>query len=141
MIFVLRFPEEESINNFILPRMTLQPLLENAYIHGISKFEQGGIIEVKVKKETNSLCITVSNTGDEIPPEKVQLILSRKYKKDKTKEKQSHTTGIGMDNVINRLRLFYKKEDVMDITYREGRTNVILKLPLRNKLGKEKEHV
>lgn len=141
--FHLEVPEDESVSNFILPRMTLQPLLENAYIHGISKFEQGGIIEVKVWKETNSLYIKVSNTGDEIPPEKVKLILSRKYKKDKNKEKekQGHTTGIGMDNVINRLRLFYKKEDVMDITYREGRTNVILKLPLKNKQGKEKEHV
>lgn len=139
--FRLEVPEDEGVNNFILPRMTLQPLLENAYIHGISKFEQGGVIEVKVRKEANTLFITVSNTGDEIPPEKVQLILSRRYKKEKAKEKQGHTTGIGMDNVLNRLRLFYKKEDVMDITYSEGRTNVILKLPLKNKNGKDKEHV
>lgn len=131
--FRLSVPEEEEIRDYILPRMTLQPLVENAYIHGISKFEDGGIIEVSVKQEVNNILITISNTGDEIPKETVKLILSRKYRKDKTKEKKGHTTGIGIDNVLNRLRLFYKKTDVMDITYSEGKTNFILKLPVKNK--------
>lgn len=131
--FRLKVPEEEPVSNFILPRMTLQPLVENAYIHGISKSEQGGIIEVTVKKEIHYLYITISNTGEEIPYDTVKLILSRKYKKDRTRDKAGHTTGIGIDNVLNRLRLFYKKEDVMNITYTGGRTNFILKLPLKNK--------
>ncbi len=131
--FRLNVPEDDDITNFILPRMTLQPLVENAYIHGISKFEQGGIIEVTVKKETYNMYITISNTGEEIPRDTVRLILNRKYKKDKTQEKKGHTTGIGIDNVLNRLRLFYKKEDVMNITYTDGRTNFILKLPVKNK--------
>lgn len=134
--FRLNVPEDDDIRNFILPRMTLQPLVENAYIHGISKYEQGGIIEVTVRKETHHIYITISNTGEEIPPDMVKLILSRKYKKDKSQEKKGHTTGIGIDNVLNRLRLFYKKEDVMNITYYNGRTNFILKLPLKNKNAK-----
>ena len=134
--FKLKVPEEEEIRDFILPRMTLQPLVENAYIHGISKFEQGGTIEVTVRKEVHNLYITISNTGDEIPSTTVMLILSRKYKKDKTKEMKGHTTGIGIDNVLNRLRLFYKKEDVMDITYTNGKTNFILKLPIKYKVNR-----
>jgi sensor histidine kinase YesM len=134
--FRLDVPEDEEVMDFILPRMTLQPLVENAYIHGIGKSEQGGIIEVTVKKEPHNLYITVSNTGEEIPADMVRLILSRKYKKEKSREKKGHTTGIGIDNVLNRLRLFYKKEDVMDITYTNGRTNFILKLPVKNKIAK-----
>jgi signal transduction histidine kinase len=75
------------------------------------------------------LHITISNTGDEIPEETVRLILSRKYKKKNNQEKKGHTTGIGIDNVLNRLRLFYEQKNVMDITYTGGRTNVILMLP------------
>ncbi len=131
--FQLNRPEGEDIDNFILPRMTLQPLVENAYIHGISKSEQGGVIEVSVRKEVHNLYITISNTGEEIPHETVKLILNRKYKKEKNQEKRGHTTGIGIDNVLNRLRLFYKKQDVMNITYSNGRTNFILKLPIKNK--------
>ena len=131
--FQLNKPEGEDIDNFILPRMTLQPLVENAYIHGISKSEHGGVIEVSVRKEVHNLYITISNTGEEIPHETVKLILNRKYKKEKNQEKRGHTTGIGIDNVLNRLRLFYKKQDVMNITYSNGRTNFILKLPIKNK--------
>ena len=134
--FNLTVPEEEEIREFILPRMTLQPLVENAYIHGISKFEQGGTIEVSVKKEGHSIYITIANTGNEIPNDIVKLILNRKYKKEKTKEKMGHTTGIGIDNVLNRLRLFYKKEDVMEIAYKDGKTNFILKLPIKSKVNR-----
>jgi sensor histidine kinase YesM len=127
--FRLDFPEEENIRNFILPRMTLQPLVENAYIHGVGKAEEGGSIELTVKHMGKKLHITISNTGDEIPEETVRLILSRKYKKKNNQEKRGHTTGIGIDNVLNRLRLFYEEKNVMDITYTGGRTNVILMLP------------
>jgi sensor histidine kinase YesM len=131
--FRLNAPDDEEIRNYILPRMTLQPLVENAYIHGISKSEEGGIIEVTVKKETYNIFITISNTGDEIPKDTIKLILNRKYKKDKTQEKKGHTTGIGIDNVLNRLRLFYQKRDVMSIVCSNGRTNFILKLPIKNR--------
>lgn len=136
--FRLNVSEDEEIQNFLLPRMTLQPLVENAYIHGISKYEDGGIIEVTVKKDTHNIYVTVSNTGEEIPKDTIKLILSRKYKKDRTQEKKGHTTGIGIDNVLNRLRLFYQKRDVMNITYSNGRTNFILKLPLKYKVPKDK---
>ena len=130
--FQLDFPEEEGVRNFILPRMTLQPLMENAYIHGVSKLEGGGIIRLVVKRERKRLYITISNTGEEIPRETVKLILNRKYKKKNNTEKRGHTTGIGIDNVLNRLRLFYEEKDVMDITYTDGMTIVILMLPMHN---------
>jgi sensor histidine kinase YesM len=127
--FRLSVPEEDEIKDFVLPRMTLQPLVENAYIHGVSKYEDGGIIELKVKKDGDRLFIIISNTGDEFPRETIQLILSRKLKVQRPPSQKGHTTGIGLDNVLNRLRLYYEEKDVMDITCVEGRTNVILSLP------------
>lgn len=131
--FRLEIPEEAAINEFILPRMTLQPLVENAYIHGISKAEDGGIIELKFKLEDNIIYISIINTGNEIPEETIKLILSRKYKKEKNTTYKGHTTGIGIDNVLNRLQLFYEEKDVMDIICKDGRTHVILALPYYHK--------
>jgi len=137
--FRLDFPQDEAMRNFILPRMTLQPLIENAYIHGVSKSEEGGIIELKVKYEGSKLFVIISNTGNEIPKDTIQLILSRKYKKKSIKEEKGHTTGIGIDNVLNRLRLFYEEKDVMNITYSNGKTNIILMLPFEDTIESDKE--
>ncbi|QHQ61869.1 HAMP domain-containing protein [Anaerocolumna sedimenticola] len=131
--FRLAEPEDDSIKNFIIPRMTLQPLVENAYIHGVSKFEDGGTIELKTAKDENRLYITISNTGDEFPEETIESILNRKLKAQKETSKKGHTTGIGLDNVLNRLRLFYEENNVMNITCVNGKTNVILSLPLNFK--------
>ena len=46
--------------------------------------------------------------------------------------KKGHTTGIGVNNVINRLRLYYNKKDAVDIKCEDGLTKVIFILP-RNK--------
>jgi sensor histidine kinase YesM len=134
--FSIEFPEDDIIRNFILPRMTLQPLVENAYIHGVSKLEDGGVIEIKVQKKGEKLYVIIANSGDEIPQETIHLILSRKYKKKNVQEKKGHTTGIGIDNVLNRLRLFYEEKDVMDINYDGGKTNVVLILPFKKHLKK-----
>lgn len=130
--FRYEVPQDIDIKEFILPRMTLQPLMENAYIHGISKQEDGGIIELNIHKEDNRLFIIISNTGDEFPKEAIDLILNRKWKDKKTPSKKGHTTGIGMDNVLNRLRLFYEERDVMNIVSEKGLTKVILSLPLKS---------
>jgi two-component system, sensor histidine kinase YesM len=129
--FRYEVPADIEIKEFILPRMTLQPLMENAYIHGISKQEDGGIIELKISKENGRLFIIISNTGDEFPKEAIDLILNRKWKDKKTPSRKGHTTGIGMDNVLNRLRLFYEERDVMNIVSEQGLTKVILSLPFK----------
>lgn len=128
--FILAFPEEEEVRNAELPRMTIQPLIENAYIHGISKFDNGGTIELVIKREEDSIGVRISNTGEGIPEDKIHLILSGKLKRIEENQKKGHTTGIGIDNVLKRLRLFYGRRDVMKISSEDGKTNFILKLPI-----------
>lgn len=131
--FHMDIPEDPEVLEFKMPRMTLQPLTENAYIHGISKLEEGGAIELKVTKEKDRVKIIISNTGDHFPPDAIDRILNKKSKTVKKQEQRGHTTGIGMDNVLKRLRLFYDKKDVMDIVSKDGITKVILLLPINNK--------
>lgn len=133
--FRLNVEDNPYLQGFILPRMTLQPLIENAYIHGVSKFEDGGIIELNVKQVDDNVEILISNTGMGLTDEMIELILSRKIKNRENRMKTGHTTGIGIDNVLKRLRLFYGKKDVMNINCYNNRTNFILTLPL-NKVTK-----
>lgn len=133
--FKLDIEEDEELLNFILPRMTLQPLVENAFIHGGGQDDDGGIIEIKAIKTDESVIISVSNTGSEITPEIIEQILSQIYKKPEDKKYQGHTTGIGIDNVLSRLKLFYKEDNIMDIKCSNGWTRFIMTLPRFNKEG------
>lgn len=138
--FKLDLPEDDELLDFTLPRMTLQPLVENAFIHGAGQSDEGGSIELKVNRSEDNIIISVSNTGSEISPETINQILSQRYKKPKDKNKQGHTTGIGIDNVLSRLKLFYKEEDIMDITCNDGWTRFIMTLPIRHEEEQQEGH-
>lgn len=130
--FRLDIADDDEILQISLPRMTLQPLVENAFIHGASQREEGGIIELKAIKSNGHIVITISNTGSEMSSEMISQILSQKYIKPTEKNVQGHTTGIGIVNVLSRLRLFYKEEDVMSIQCNDGWTRFILTLPIKD---------
>lgn len=128
---------ENELREYTLPRMTLQPLVENAYIHGIGEIEEGGIIGLSTKKAGDSLLVTIWDTGKGMSNEQIVKILKNKSSDKSDKKEKGHTTGIGVDNVLKRLRLYYGKYDVMDIKCNDGKTEFILKLPLSYK-GSEK---
>ena len=52
-----------SLIHIFIPAFTLQPIVENAIIHGLSKKEQGGKILLKIWKEGNKVIISVADTG------------------------------------------------------------------------------
>jgi sensor histidine kinase YesM len=46
------------------------------------------------------------------------------------KPKKGHTTGIGINNVIQRLRLYYKKDDIINISSEKGKgTKIVIRIP------------
>lgn len=71
----LRFDEELTIvydiqaDHFYLPVMTVQPLVENAVKHGITKKRGGGVLALSTREEAESYVITVSDTGVGFDPE------------------------------------------------------------------------
>jgi len=69
-----------------------------------------------------------------MPPEKIKNIYSRQKegKENRTQNSKWHTTGLGLQNIISRLTLFYKQNNLLSITSQPGRgTEVELKIPLR----------
>lgn len=128
---------DSELMGLLVPRMTLQPIVENAYIHGISEMEEGGKIRLRAWRKENLAYVEVSDNGRGISPEKIESILngSQKRTAESDPRKRGHTTGIGLDNVLKRLRLFFDRRDVMWIECSGGLTKFTLVFPINSEKG------
>ncbi len=120
---------DERLLDHKMPSMILQPIVENAVNHGIREMAGDGRIVLKVYRQDKDVCISVKDNGKGISNETIEKILSGDYVSD---ENAYDNNGIGMDNVISRLRLFVGHEDVLQI-YSEGEgrgCEVVIRLPL-----------
>lgn len=84
-----------------IPKLLLQPLVENAVVHGIDRLQEGGEIAISVKEEQYELVIEIANSslphGAEQENEAADPALKRR----------SRGLGSGLENVNSRLRLHY----------------------------------
>lgn len=120
---------DEELLNTEMPSMILQPIVENCVNHGIREMGDKGIITLDVCRTDNEVCVTIKDNGKGIPQDTIDKILSGTNAADKTK---SDSNGIGMDNVVARLRMFTGDEDCIRITSEgEGKgTEIVLYLPM-----------
>lgn len=122
-------PGPDSVNaayigNIMVPVFLLQPLIENAVIHGIAKKEQGGKITISADKTEDALHVQVSDTGVGMDPDTLQGLI-RKLKG----EPSDVHVGIGIGNLYRRLTALYG-EDSMKISSEAGKgTQVALMIP------------
>jgi len=116
---------EEDIKSTKIPKMTIQPLVENACVHGIENSKGEGRIVVKVFKEGDMISIHVEDNGKGMEDEKLaELLRSIKgLSSDKT-------SSVGLKNVFRRLELFYDKDFSFEILRGElGGLKVVIKIP------------
>lgn len=92
---------EEGLMDYKIPKFTLQPLVENAILHGFSGKLGIGIIEVFAQETQGKLVISVRDNGKGIPPEQLEKILSGEL--DETTAYRS----VGIQNITDRIRLAY----------------------------------
>lgn len=119
---------DADVENVRIPSMILQPVVENAVNHGIRDIDWEGHIDLKVHRETDALEISIRDNGKGMTQEQIEKVLSGQAGTD---TEQSDSTGIGMNNVISRLELYYAKSGLMNI-YSEGEgkgTEVVITIP------------
>lgn len=122
------FDLDESHHNIKIPALTLQPLVENAIIHGVALFTQQGLIQISTcyNEAEHQLLIEIRDNGVGMKPEKLEEVrnMMQNYKGSSLK--------IGVGNVYMRLNNFYNGKSKMNIysTYKKG-TVVKLALPYR----------
>ena len=119
---------DESLTNIQVPSMLLQPIVENSVNYGIRNIDWQGLIQLSVYRQDDVVCISIKDNGVGIAQEKIDKILSNELR---TGDVGTDSNGVGLDNVIRRLKLFFGNEDVFDIIS-EGEnmgTEVLICLP------------
>lgn len=122
---------DETLTSVQISPMTLQPFVENCVNHGIRGIDWEGEIVLAVYKDGEDLCISVSDNGVGMSKEKIDQILHGSVA-DSADQKNSN--GIGINNVINRLSLFYGRDNMVEI-YSDGEnmgTEFIIRIPMEN---------
>lgn len=129
-LITFEFKVDEKALSVLIPPLTLQPIVENAYIHGLSVKEDGGKISVEVFFDEDKIVATIEDSGIGMSEEQILRIydsVNREHKPERTKS----SNGIGMANVIERLELFYKSSHIMEIYSEEGMgTSIRLMIPI-----------
>jgi two-component system sensor histidine kinase YesM len=110
-----------------LPKLILQPFVENAIIHGIEELENGGHLRITGKLEQEWMVFTITDNGVGMADEKINQILSRNnYNENPLKV----TGGYAVRNVVERLELYYSSNHELTFSSSPGKgTTVSLKIP------------
>ena len=124
---------DERLLGASMPSMILQPIIENSVNHGIREKEGEGHIRLHVWADENDICIEIDDDGIGIDPATAHKIMSGESAHSLSGR---DSEGIGLDNVIKRLRSYYGREDVFEIKPgEEGGTMVTLFIPKTGRRG------
>src|SRR5690606_29169890 len=91
---------DEDMMNVLIPKISLQPLLENAIIHGVKSMGDEGMIIITVKDHESGVSIQVADNGyKEVDLDKLHRLIRD--------DEPSTDLGYGVRNVQQRMRLHY----------------------------------
>lgn len=130
-IMQIRFPDkfdvhidvDESLMDCIIPNLILQPIVENAMLHGLEPLESHGLLSITVCVVQEALMITISDNGVGMTEEK------RAYLINSINETGTYD-HIGLKNVHQRIRHYYGVNYGMNIkSFENSGTSITLKLP------------
>lgn len=126
--FEVTYEYEENILYALVPKLSLQPLVENAIIHGIAPLSGQGLIQIRVLREgQNRLVVEVQDNG----------VGMDRTQKNKTERKRP---GIGLSNIKERLRLLFKTEGTMEILSSDQGVTIRFVIPFLLSTPYESEH-
>lgn len=116
--FTVNFDIEDAAESYLIPKLSLQPLLENALLHGILYCEKAEKeLSVRAWVADGSVYIEVEDNGNGMPAETVQAL-------------EESSLGYGLGNVRKRLSLFSRGNGSFHIFSREGfGTCIAIQLP------------
>lgn len=96
---------QEEMSRKRMLKLVLQPLAENAIKHGFATCDEGGRIDIRITQEENELHCRIHDNGCGISQEVLERI--NRMEQDALKEEHQKKNGIGIYNVVYRLKLKY----------------------------------
>lgn len=143
----IRFKEKLSyqinfdprIMSLSIPKLILQPFVENAIIHGIEGQESGGRITINGRLENDRMVFKISDDGVGMPEEKITQVLINRDHKQNIPSATVVSGGYAIGNVLERLELYYHSDYDLQFDSRPGcGTTVTIKIPVCVKKPVEK---
>ncbi|WP_367566779.1 sensor histidine kinase [Lacrimispora sp.] len=116
----------------LIPSFTLQPLVENAVIHGVARKEEGGRVILKVRKNRNHVIMSLADTGAGMDKKTLEQ-LSEDLKGYKTSR-----IGIGLGNIYQRIKCLYEGGDLRIYSRLGKGTAVLIILPCEEDAGSQR---
>lgn len=106
----------------LVPTLILQPLVENAVLHGVSRKPEGGTVRIDLRQAGRDLRLQVEDDGPGIPAERLAQIRVPATQDD---------PGVGLRNVDGRLRALYGEDYGLAIESEPGQgTRVTIRIPV-----------
>lgn len=100
--FEVTYDYEEDILYALVPKLSLQPLVENAIVHGITALQGNGLIQIALRRDGSKLIVEIKDNG--VGMEQAGL--------NRTPGKRP---GIGLTNIKERLRLLFRGEGSLEV--------------------------
>ena len=101
--FEFHVDADQELLKYFCPKLSIQPLLENAIYHGMEGMYEDGEIEIRVYEKDGDIKIDVSDNGPGMTQEKIDYIMHNKVVSSR------RGSGIGVCNVNERIQLIYGK--------------------------------
>lgn len=123
--FEIIIDDEINAKEYMILPLLLQPVVENAFVHGLEEKKEKGTILINIYKCNNTINICVEDNGVGIDEEKILMLNKALH------TKQNTSKSIGMRNVNQRIKIYYGKEYgvYIESVLKVG-TRVIITLPL-----------
>ncbi|WP_409341515.1 sensor histidine kinase [Paenibacillus sp. MBLB4367] len=116
--FEYRIEPDPDVLDYIVPKLTLQPIVENALLHGIRKMKtQFGTILIRAYREENELILIVSDNGIGMEEERAQRLLVEPQLQTRP---DGSGSSYGLYNVNERIKLFAGDTSGLSISSRLG---------------------
>lgn len=114
---------EPAASNCLLPRLILQPIVENAILHGIDIKKGDSLILISAAVSGEKLKIEIKDNGRGMSEEQIRRLLNSQAKKTKG------FTAVGIPNVRDRLALYYGEKSRLRYVSSDQGTTVMIYLP------------
>lgn len=123
--FMINITDTLDISHYLILPLLIQPLVENAFIHGLEDKKTGGTVTINISHSEEFLIISVMDNGLGMSEDTLKnLIVSINVPNNKS------VSHIGMNNVLQRIKLFYGEKYGMSVESVEKQyTIVTLHLP------------
>lgn len=123
---VEKYIKEKDIEGIYVPKFILQPIVENSVYHGIPKdLSRQGVIRIFVEIRNEKLYIAIEDNGSGMSEIQIKELFSKKVRKENT------FNGLGVQNVNERLKLFFGKNYELKYESKEDRyTRAVFVLPI-----------